>query len=162
MQVRSRMAAWMLAAALVGAVGFRPAVCLAGGPVPVKQQVKLNMRLDGTKEYSGVEIEIKPGHPATRFKPIKYAVKGDGDIRDILPFEVETYSADRDCSFAIVLKEPGQPDKIFRRSMQISPPATDAATAPRPQVFQCYLSSRGAGSKAAIATKPTPDPARKR
>ena len=156
----------MAALALVAVgVGVGPSTSFAAGPAPVKQQVKLNIRLDGTSKESGVEIVIKPGHPACRFKTIIYPVKGDGLIQDIPPIDVETLSADRDCSFTIVLKEPGQPDKVFRRSLQINLPGE--ATAAKPQVLQCFLSSRGATGRAAtvpnpVATKPAPDAARKR
>ncbi len=155
----------MLVAAAVG-VGVCASSTIAAGPTPVKQKVLLKVRVDGTSPYTGVELVIKPGHPACRFKPITHPVKGDGD-QDILPIDVETLSADRDCSFAIVLKEPGQPDKIFRRSLQITP-ATEA-TAGKPQVLQCYLSSRAITAKAAgtlstkpVAAKPTPDTSRQR
>jgi len=166
MQGRSRMAALMLLAATVGvAVGVFPTASLAAGPPPVKQKVKVNIRLDGTSPNSGVEVVIKPGHPACRFKPIVYPVKGDGFIQDIPPIDVETLSADRDCSFAIVLKEPGQPDKVFRRNLQINAPS-EAANG-KPQVLQCYLSSRAIGGKPAlapnpVATNPPADSTRKR
>ena len=124
----------------------------------MKQQVKLIIRLDGTERDSGVEVVIKPGHAACRFKPITYSVKADGTIRDIPPIDVETLSADRDCSFAIVLKVPGEADKVFRRSLQIAAPTE--ATAGKPQVLQCYLSAASIGARATngsprpVATKP--------
>ena len=153
MQGRSRMAALMGSAATVAiGVGVFASASLAAGPPPIKQKVKLNLRLDGTSPNSGVEVVIKPGHPACRFKPIVYQVNRDGDIRDIPPIDVETLSPNRDCSFAIILKEPGQPDKIFRRSIQISAPSE--ATAGKPQFLLCYLSSRGAIDKAALAPNP--------
>jgi len=159
---------WMAALALVAAVGVGvgPSASFAAGPAPIKQQVKLNIRLDGTSKDSGVEIVIKPGHPACRFKTIIYPVKGDGLIQDIPPIDVETLSADRDCSFAIVLKEPGQPDKVFRRSLQINGP-TQAGDG-KPQSLLCYLSSRTASNKTPMATNPVatkpaaPDAAQKR
>ena len=165
MQVRSWMAAWMLSTA-VGAMTM-PATSAAGTPTAVKQKVRLDIRLDGTSAATGVEIVIKPGHPATKFKEVVYQVKKDGDIRDIPPIEVESLSADRDCSFAITLKDPGHADKVFRRSVRLSPPTE--ATPGKPEVMptlKCYLSSRDVAAKVApptarVVTRPAATPVRK-
>ncbi len=165
MQGRSRMAAWMLVATATGVVGLASPT-IAAGPTSVKQKVTLKIRIDGVKSDGGAEVVIQPGHPASRFKPITYPVRRDGVIPDTLPIDVETFSADRDCSFAIVLKEPGQPDKVFRRSLRIVP--SPEATPGKPQVLECSLSQRDISSKAypiaskRVASKPTPDTARKR
>lgn len=165
MQGRSRMAAWMLVATLAG-VSAVPSSGWAAGPAPLKQKVKLEIRLDGISGDSGAEITIKPGSPACRFKTMTYPVKFDrpGMVADLLPIEVETLSADRDCSFAIILKEPGHPDKTFRRSLQVQP--TTDATAGKPQVLVCYLSSRTVATKVqglgtAVTSKPATAPVRK-
>ena len=165
MQDRSWMAAWMLATA-VGAMVL-PATSAAGNPTALKQKVKLDIRLDGTSAATGVEIVIKPGHPATKFKEVIYKVKQDGEISDIPSIEVETLSADRDCSFAITLKDPGHADKVFRRSIQLSPPT--GATPGKPEVMptlKCYLSSRDVAAKVApptarVVTRPAATPVRK-
>ena len=149
------MAAWMLAATLVGAATLtHTAPGWAAGPPPLKQKVKLDIRLDGIAAESGAEIVIKPGSPASRFKAVTYPVRFErpGMVADILPIEVETLSADRDCSFAIILKEPGHPDKTFRRSLQIQP--STEANAGKPQVLACYLSSRSIASKVAAPSNP--------
>ena len=151
MQVRSRMATWML---LVVSAGAITSSVSAGGPPPVKQQVILNLRIDGITRGEGAELVIKPGHAATRFKTINYPVKGDGIIQDIPPINIETVSADRNCSFAIVLKEAGQPEKTFRRNLQIQTP-TEATTG-KPQVFNCYLSSRTIAAKVGAAPTAVP------
>ncbi len=137
MQGRSWMAALTLVAAAAGALA--PST-RAGDPTPIKQKVRLNLRLDGIVADKGIEVVIKPGHPGCRFKPITLPVKGDGLIRDIPPFEVETFAADRDCSFAITLKEPGQPDKTVRRSLQLVAPV--AGKADEPQALTCYVTSK--------------------
>lgn len=155
MQGRSWMAALILASASAGPI----ASAVAGGPPPVKQKVVLQIRLDGVTPSSGAQLVIKPGHRACKFAEVVYQYKGQERITDIPPIDVESLSADRDCSFAITLKEPGQPDKSFRRSLQLAAP-TDAA-AGKPQVFQCFLSSHAVAARAAaaapvIATKPAP------
>jgi len=133
MQGRSWMAALTLVAASAGALA--PSTSRAGDPTPIRQKVKLTLRLDGIVADKGVELVIKPGHPGCRFKPITRPIKGDGKIDDIPPIEVETFSADRDCSFAITLKEPGQPEKTVRRNIQLVPAA-------EPQALMCYVSSK--------------------
>ena len=167
MQGRSWMAAWLLTTVATVGISALAGTSWAAGPTAVKQKVQLNIRLDGVSAPSGVEILIKPGHPATRFKEVTYKVKQDGDIGDIPVLDVETVSADRDCSFAITLKEPGQPDKVFRRSLRINPPTP--ATAGKPEVAQslkCFLSSRDVAAKVTlprtrVVTKPTTTPIRK-
>ena len=154
------MATWMLATTFVGTAGsFAPA--RAAGPAPLKQTVKLNVQLNCPTAITGGELVIKPGHPACRFKPVAYPIKLDrqGMMPDILPIDVETLSADRDASFLFVLKEPGQPDKVFRRSLQLAVPT--AATAGKPQSLNCYLSSNSgmvqaepSVPRAATAAKP--------
>lgn len=165
MQGRSRMAAWIVAAASVGAVGLiSTTTTQAGGPPPIKQKVKLDIRLDGISIHNKAEIEIKPGNSGCRFKPVTYPVKGGGWVPDVLPIDVETLSADRDCSFAITLKEAGQADKVFRRSVQIAP--VTEATAGKPQSLICYLNSRASAIVAAqpgtpVVARPTTTPIRK-
>ncbi len=155
------MATWMLATTLVGTIALL-APTQAAGPAPVKQTIKLNVQLNCPATMTGAELTIKPGHPACRFKAVTYPIKLDrqGMMPDILPIDVETRSADRDCSFLFVLKEPGQPDKVFRRSLQIIAPT--AATAGKPQNFLCYLSANSGvvqtetpAAKAVVVTKPT-------
>ena len=163
MQGRSWMAAGMIAAVTLG--GWASAT-RAGQPASVKQKVKLSVHIAGTTPNSGVEVVIKPAHPACKFKPITCPVKQDGMLQDIPPIEVETLSADRDCSFAIVLKEPGQPEKTFRRSLQLNPPT--ATNADKPQALMCYISSRLVASKVEgkpgtpLAARPGADATRKR
>jgi hypothetical protein len=139
MQGWSWMAALTLVASISGA--FAPAV-RAAEPPPVKQKVKLSLRLDGLSAAGG-EIEIKPGHAGCKFETLKFETKThpksiDGKI-DLDPIEVETVSANRDCSFTITLKEPGQEDKTVRRTIRIVPPVEGKPA--KPQELTCYISS---------------------
>lgn len=134
---------WMAALTLVAsAAGTLAPTCRAGDPPAVKQKVSLSLRLDGLSSAGG-EIEIKPGHAGCRFETMKFNTKGHPKMvegRIVLdPFEVETLSADRDCSFVITLKEAGQEDKTVRRTIRIVPPA-DGKPA-KPQELICYISS---------------------
>ena len=104
MQGWSWMAALTLVVASTGA--FAPSSTVAAEPTPTKQKVKLVLRLDGVVVRAGTEITVKPGNPGCRFKVVTKPVKEEDFVELI---DVETVNADRDCSFAITVKEPGQP-----------------------------------------------------
>ena len=57
----------LLGCGVLGVLGHHVA---RGEIVPVVNQVNLELHLTGTGSQ-GCEVEIKPGHPACRFKPIK-------------------------------------------------------------------------------------------
>jgi hypothetical protein len=131
----------------------------ASEPPAVKQKVSLSLRLDGLSAAGG-EIEIKPGHAGCRFETIKFQTKSHPKMIDgkivLDPIEVETFSADRDCSFAITLKEAGQPDKTVKRTLRIVPP-TEGKPA-KPQDLTCYITSNSLRPPA-MAAKPSGKPA---
>ncbi len=133
MQGRSWMAALTLAAATAATIGT---ASFAGQPTPIKQTVRLSLRIDGIKREGSVVV--KPGHPGCRFRPVTEIVRG-GSMINLPPIEVETLSADLDCCFAITLKEPGQPDKTVRRNLRIVPAAEGRPVAP--QTLTCLISS---------------------
>ena len=149
---------WMAALTLVAsAFGALAPTSRAAEPPPVKQKVSLSLRLDGLNAAGG-EIEIKPGHAGCRFETIKFQTKSHPKMFEgkivLDPFEVETVSADRDCSFVITLKEPGQPDKTVRRTLRIVPPAEGKPA--RAQELICYISSNSLKPKpkAVVVEKP--------
>jgi hypothetical protein len=150
MQGRSWMAALTLVASMSGALA--PPI-RASEPPPVKQKVNLSISVAGLSAKGG-EIEIKPGNAGCRFETIKFQTKNhprktsDGWI--ILdPIDVETLSADRNCSFSITLKEDGQPDKNVRRILRITSAVDGKPIAP--QSLTCFISSN---SLAPVASKP--------
>ena len=128
MQGWSWMAALTLVAASAGALAPTDP---AGQPTPIKQKVKLSSA--STASRPDGEIVIKPGHAGCRFETITFRTKTHRRRRredHLDPFEVETVSADRDCSFAITLQEPGQADKTVRRDLRIVA-AADGGPPPR-------------------------------
>lgn len=149
MQGRSWMAVLALAAA--SAVHQGPA-SLAGPPTPIKRTVNLSLRLDGIARGGG-EVVVKPGHPGCKFKPITEPLKENGSAKLVLPIEVETVSADQDCSFAITLKEPGQPDKTVRRNLRIVP--TPEGKPASPQSLTCFVTSNSMNPSVAGKTDAT-------
>jgi hypothetical protein len=100
---------------------------------PSASKLKLELRVAGLKA-TGCEIEIKPGHPGCQFRTVSQHVDSRG-MASILFDDVQTTSADRDCAFAITVREPGQPPRTFRRGLRLT-----ASNGPIP-TLTCYVSS---------------------
>jgi hypothetical protein len=114
--------------------GFRFALYIAGtfgfltnfataaiGDSEIVNKVVMELQIQGlTKE--GCIVEISPGHPGCKFKKVRYKVDSPRVL--LQPIEVTSLSADRDCSFAITIKEPGMPEQTIRRGMRLSRPDT--------------------------------------
>ena len=142
MQGRSWMAAFTLAFATV--LAFAGGHRDAGAQEPaVVNKVTLALRVTGLGR-EGCEVEIKPGHHACDFKPIKKKLEWHGreEFRDIV---VKSTSADHDYLFAITIKEPGKPDVTVKRGAVLSV-AKDGKPAP-PQLFECWVRSASLASK---------------
>ena len=127
---------WMAALALVaGSIGATEAPSKAQAPpAPHKVILRLNIRGLGR---AGCDVDIKPAHAGCTFRPRVQHVGSDGKVRIDLD-DVRSTGADRDCSFAITIREPGHADKTVRRGFQLAAPV-----AGRPalvQSFDCYLS----------------------
>lgn len=156
MQSRSWMAAFALGTAMI--LGNAPK-SFADEPAPTKQKVELILKFDGLNPEGG-DVEIKPGNAGCKFETIKFKTKdhprtmNDGKIK-LDPIEVETQSADGNCSFSITLKEPGQPDKVVRRSVRVTTTNTGKAT--KPTAMTCYISSNSM-----VASKPADETKKKR
>ncbi len=144
MQGRSRTAAF--AFALPAGVGLALASALVATAWPsmasaadaaVVNRVTLRIKITGLGE-SGCEVEVKPGHPSSSFKPVTKKVDRNGQLI-LADLEVASRSADRDCTFAITVKEPGQPDRTTKRGYRLDA-ATAAAPVPR-QMIDCLLRS---------------------
>jgi hypothetical protein len=110
-------------------------------PGAVVRTVKLQIQITGVST-DGCVIEIRPGHPGCKFKPLAFRVKGAGGVTtqqlDSIPIRVT--ASDRDCSFAITLREPGGEARTFRRGLRLNPPAADGQPS-EPQSFPVFLSS---------------------
>lgn len=102
----------------------------------VVNQVTIELQVQGLSK-EGCIVEIAPGHPGCKFKKVKYKVDNSRVL--LQPIEVTSLSADRDCSFAITIKEPGMPDQTIRRGMRLSRP--DSAGAKPESKLTCYLAT---------------------
>ena len=114
MQSRSRMAALAIFAGLSFCVAT--AASPAAEPSTVNK-VNLKVQITGLGQ-DGCVIEIKPGHPACSFDKITRSLDFKGRIED-LAIAVKSTSADRDCLFAITVKEPGRPPKTYKRGLRL-------------------------------------------
>jgi hypothetical protein len=99
----------------------------------------------------GCDVEIKPGNPSCKFRALnengkesRQHVGSSGkatlDLRDI-----ELRGADRTCSIAITVHEPGQPSKTIYRGFRLTgrseASGTPNAKIPPIPTFTCWLSS---------------------
>jgi|GEM_PF-6601500 len=102
----------------------------------VVNKVVMELQIQGLSS-EGCIIEIAPGHPGCKFKKVRYKVDSPRVL--LQPIEVTSLSADRDCSFAITIKEPGMPEQTIRRGMRLARPDESA---PVPQTrLTCYLAT---------------------
>jgi hypothetical protein len=102
--------------------------------------VQLELRIAGLGA-SGCDVEIRPGHPGCKFQPITRHVTSTGQLSLELR-DVETKNADRDCTFAITIREPGHETRTVHRGLRISPQAEKG------RLLTCYLSSPSRIAKA--------------
>jgi hypothetical protein len=109
---------------------------------PVANTVRLQLRITGLSG-SGCTLKITPAHPGCQFKPIVRRVPptGGGSMLPLEPIALTATStgADRDCSFAITIQEPGQPPQTFRRGIRLLSPT--AGQAVPVQTVKVYLSA---------------------
>lgn len=138
---RSRMAVLAIAAGL-STLALATRSVQADDPPP-RNTVALQLLIAGLSPGEST-IEIKPGHQACKFDAVTRTIaagSGGGMLRlEPIRIEAESLGADRDCSFAITIREPGQEPRTFRRGIRLagSEPGTEAS-APV-QTLKLYLS----------------------
>ncbi len=117
MQGRSRMAAFALVAGLVLGLSARGQ---ADDKLVVKK-MHLELGIAGLTS-KGCKVDIKPGHAGCKFTPVLGKTVKDDGVLSIDLKDVEIRSPDRDCSFAITIKEEGQPEQTTHRGFRIANP----------------------------------------
>lgn len=135
MQGRSRMAA------LAGVAGTILLFAAARGATAedkiVVKRVDLELRIAGLGR-AGCDVEVKPGHPGCRFEKVTQHIDADG-AGTVRIKDLECRNADRDCSFTITVKEPGQVDNTVRRGFRLAV-SEPGQPAPTPS-FACFINS---------------------
>jgi hypothetical protein len=125
-----------------------PAPSSAPAPAPADSapaRVKLDLRISGLGPQ-GCDVEIAPGNMDCKFRPVRHHLSQHDANGYTIPFDdVRTTSADRNCMFAITIREPGQPVKTVRRGLRIVPASDEQFSA---QLLSCYLSSPSKLAKA--------------
>jgi hypothetical protein len=111
---------------------------------------KLNLVIAGLGR-DGCDVEIKPGNPSCKFRALnekgaesrQHVTSAGKATLDLL--DIELRGADRTCSVAITVHEPGQPAKTIYRGFRLSArpegARTPAAKTVAVPTFTCYLSS---------------------
>ncbi|GIW89118.1 MAG: hypothetical protein KatS3mg108_3442 [Isosphaeraceae bacterium] len=123
----------------------------SGPRMSVTNRVNLQLQISGLGR-EGCEIEVVPGHPGCRFESVRRTVESVGVgavVRlDTIPIEATSTGADRDCSFKITIREPGQPPRTFLRGLRLS-----GGGGARPQTLRCYLSTASLAARDAEARR---------
>jgi hypothetical protein len=114
---------------------------LASGAIAAEKlvvpKVQLDLAIAGLGE-KGCDVTVKAGGPGCKFKTVTKHIGSSGKSQIILE-NVETHSADHDCTFAITVKEAEHPDKIVHRGLRLSKPIEGRPS--RTPVLSCYISS---------------------
>lgn len=100
-------------------------------------QIELKLVIAGLSG-EGCEVEVKPGNPRVDFKPQTFRVPSNGRASVTLK-DVELLGMDRNCAFAVVVREKGQDPKTIYRGFRL--PAESSAGRAGALSFTCFLSS---------------------
>lgn len=84
----------------------------------------------------GCDVEIKPAHPGCAFRTRTEHVAADGQLKVVMD-DIRVKNGNRDCTFAITIREAGQPERTWRRGLRIS----TNNNAENAQTLPCYFSS---------------------
>jgi hypothetical protein len=101
--------------------------------------VELNLMIAGLGK-DGCEVEVRPGSRSCRFKPQEQHVNSVGKASFVLK-DVELRGADRNCTFAITVREPGQAPKTIYRGFRLSTKPDSPRTASASHSFTCFMNS---------------------
>jgi hypothetical protein len=112
------------------------------------QSVRLNLVISGLGR-EGCDAEVKPGNASCKFRAFNdKGVEGRQHISSagtaaIELREIEVRGADRTCTVAITVLEPGRERKTVYRGFRLAArvPAKGASIAPLVTTFTCFLSS---------------------
>ncbi len=144
---------WMAVLVIACAAGGPPALALALDG-PVTNTVRLDLQIAGVGR-EGCTVTIKPAHPGCTFpEVVKRIDQADpaGVVRlDPIAIAATSTGADRDCAFAITIREPNRPDKTYKRAIRLA--AVQPGKPAPVQSLACYLSSP---SRPATAAKEKP------
>lgn len=114
-----------------------PAVATESPKKSKGRKIELKLVIAGLGA-EGCEVEVKPGNPAVEFKPQTLRVPSNGRAAVTLK-DVELLGVDRNCTFAVVVREKDQAPKTIYRGFRI--PTATASSRSGALSFTCFLSS---------------------
>lgn len=117
----------------------------------VVNNVTIELQIDGLSK-EGCIVEIAPGHPACKFKKVRYKVEEAPVL--LQPIKVTSLSLDRDCSFAITIKEPGMPEYTVRRGLRLAKSDSSKPETPETRIT-CHLATPSQIQQARIESEQT-------
>lgn len=122
---------------------------------PVSNKVNLQLQISGVTA-EGATLEIRPGHGDCRFTPVTKKLPAPaanhGTIKlSTIELDCSSTHADRDCAFAITIKEPGCPPRTYRRGIALK---VAGEGKPKPvQSLPCLLSAPSLAVKEVSKTR---------
>ncbi len=114
-----------------------PATAESKEPATPAHQLKLELLIAGLGR-GGCEVEVKPGNRSCRFKPQAQHVESKGKVSFQFK-DIEVRASDRNCTFAITVREAGKESKTIYRGFRL--PAKVTAASALNQTFTCYMNS---------------------
>jgi hypothetical protein len=115
---------------------------------PTENKINLQLQIAGLGP-EGCTVDIKPGHAGCQFAPVQKRVAPEEAagvvVLPTIAIVARSTGADRDCSFAITIKEPGKSPKTFRRGIRLA--ARAAGESERVQNLKVYLSAPSIAAK---------------
>ena len=109
--------------------------------------IQLNLVIAGLGT-EGCDVEVKPANAGCKFRPSSGEHVASDGRATIKLRDVELRGADKTCTMAITVREPGQPPHTIYRGFR--PGSSKSGAVPS---FTCFVSSRLAGADAKTTRK---------
>src|SRR4051794_19488651 len=109
---------WMAALSVASVLALTPGSSRADDAVT--NRVQLNLHIVGLGP-AGCEVEVRPAHPGSQFPRVLRRVGSSAETARFT-LDARSISADRDCTVAITVREPGLPPRTYRRGVRLTPP----------------------------------------
>jgi len=106
-------------------------------PKDVVNAVELELVISGVGK-GGYRVEVKPAHRGCRFEKIVRTIEAEpGQPAKLKPirFNARSFSADRDCAFAITITDAEGESATYKRSIRLESPTEEV---PRPKVSKSF------------------------
>ena len=126
-------------AELSGKASAQPQAQGESAATATPRTVKLEVKIAGLGR-GGCDVEVKPGNRSSRFQGQGKHIESSGEASFLIR-DVEIRGADRNCTFAITVRESGQPPRTIYRAFRMAERAGAEGSRPSVPTFTCYLNS---------------------